>query len=805
MNGIRIPCPSGRYGSTAGLSEASCSGPCREGFYCPTGSTSAAQVACGGDAVFCPTGSGLPLTVAAGYYTAGGKDNTTRTAERKCEPGSYCSAGVRRLCSGGRWGGVFGAVNSSCSGSCDAGYYCPEGSTRAWELECGDPSRYCVHGSIVPANVDVGYYSTGGVESTRTGQQIAPRGFYAVGGLLYRCRAGYYGEREGLSSRDCSGPCEVPGFYCPAGSTSPRMRVCGGDGRYCPPRSPAPVIVSAGCYTADYLYEACPPGAWRNVSGLAVDATRNDFSAVPTSVWPPCQLCPQGTFKETSGDEYAKCRACPDHSASSETRVLCHCTLVIEQSASAGGGGAAGSQASVGDLLSSTALERALGLPLGAQGQPTNAAETLLFNATSAQCLRMSRAVAVLQDDSYVGQDVALTRWRERACEPGSYCVDGQRFMCPPGRYTASYRETNPLCAGSCQAGYYCAFAAISPFGVPCGEAGLICPEGSGAPLLVPAGFYSVEDVSESLRSAMTKCEVGKYCPGDGKRYLCPAGRFADREGTYSDSCLGPCAPGYYCPPGSASAKQEPCGGSAVYCPTGSALPRPVHGGFYTVHTGPDALARRTIDPKNTTTSAEVPCDPGYYCTAGVKYPCRPGTYNWRHGLNTSECPLCAAGYYCPSYLIPQPADIAPLFTVWPQKPQTVADAYPCGSVAYFCPRGSPYPTLTPAGFYTDGGNGTVRTESKPCPAGSYCTNGLKIPCPRGRYGSTAGLITDFCTRECPAGSYCPSGTAVPLPCLQDEYSVAGSWKCMRCPGVGAKANPMPCHTDKGCCFKMRI
>ena len=218
----------------------------------------------------------------------------------------------------------------------------------------------------------------------------------------------------------------------------------------------------------------------------------------------------------------------------------------------------------------------------------------------------MPRASAVLLDDSYVGQDVSLTRSTETACEPGRYCLGGLRYLCPPGRYSASYRETNPLCSGPCRAGYYCTFAAASPFGVPCGNSSLICPEGSGAPLLVPAGFYSNTDVLESLRSAMTKCEKGAFCPGDGKRYLCPAGRFADEEGAYSAMCLGPCAPGYFCPPGSASAKQEPCGGSAVYCPTGSSLPTAVHEGFYTVHTGPDALARRTIDPIACSTTVRV-------------------------------------------------------------------------------------------------------------------------------------------------------------------------------------------------------
>ena len=184
-------CPQGKYGATAGLADAMCSGSCMEGYFCPAGSTKAMQVPCGSSSVFCPTGTGEPLPVYPGYYAVGGSSDTTRSAERKCEPGSYCVAGVRSLCAAGRWGGGFGAINSSCSGPCAAGYYCPTGSSGPTEMECGDPSRYCLPGASHPSIVPLGNYSIGGTESTRTGSLVAPMGFYAVDGMLYRCRAGY--------------------------------------------------------------------------------------------------------------------------------------------------------------------------------------------------------------------------------------------------------------------------------------------------------------------------------------------------------------------------------------------------------------------------------------------------------------------------------------------------------------------------------------------------------------------------------------------------------------------------------------
>jgi len=808
--GVLYPCPPGRYGAAAGVSSAAGCAPCAEGHYCPAGSAVATATRCGGpNDVFCPLGAGEPMPVHAGYYTVGGgSDGTTRSAEKKCEPGSYCVHGVRVLCPAGRWGNQFGHTDAACGGTCAAGYYCPEGSTSPQETQCGDPNRYCPPGATQPTAVGAGNYSVGGTtESTRTGQAVAPAGFYAVDGLLYRCRAGRYGATAGLASPDCTAPCAVPGFYCPPGSTAPTMRACGSDATICPAGTGAPVAVHAGCYTADYLQQPCPPGTWRNTTDYGVDPTRTALSAVATAVVPPCQPCPPGTYKVGAGDALASCLPCPAGAVPSATAALCVCTTVIahatvDDDIVVGGSG--------DPVLGFAALERVLGAPFIASGTPpppTSAGAVLVFNTTSGQCVRLPRAVAVhVADGPYVFANTSLTRYRETPCEPGFYCVAGQRVGCPPGRYTGGFRETNPWCAGPCHAGYYCPFAATSPFGLPCGTPSVICPTGSGAPLVVPPGFYSNEDALPTVRSSMARCPPGDFCPGDGRRHPCPAGRYAASAGTVVDTCEGPCAPGFYCPAGSSSAQQAPCGGTGVYCPTGSAAPVPVHPGFYSVHTGPDALARRSLDPTNTTCSAEIPCDPGYFCTGdGLKVPCPPGTYNWRVGLATPTCPLCAPGYYCPSYLTPQPVAIAPAFTQWPQAPHTIANPYPCGSVAYFCPAGSPYPRLSPAGQYTDGGNGTAREDSKACPAGYYCVNGVKVPCPRGRYGAVTGLQTDFCTAPCPAGSYCPTGTSAPVPCTQNLYSVEGAWKCMQCPGAGARADPMPCHHDKGCCFKFHV
>ena len=76
-------------------------------------------------------------------------------------------------------------------------------------------------------------------------QELSPPGSYADQGLLFVCPAGRYGATHGLSSPRCSGVC-TPGFYCPAGSISPRQRACGGASVVCPAGSGWPIAVDDG-------------------------------------------------------------------------------------------------------------------------------------------------------------------------------------------------------------------------------------------------------------------------------------------------------------------------------------------------------------------------------------------------------------------------------------------------------------------------------------------------------------------------------------------------------------------------------
>ena len=130
---------------------------------------------------------------------------------------------------------------------CEAGYYCPAGSTSSTANDCGSVDKYCPAGSGSPIDVSEGYYSgpESANESNRSEQTICPAGSYCVNGVKTECPAGSYGSNEGLTSSECSGLCEA-GYYCPAGSTSSTANDCGSVDKYCPAGSGSPIDVPDG-------------------------------------------------------------------------------------------------------------------------------------------------------------------------------------------------------------------------------------------------------------------------------------------------------------------------------------------------------------------------------------------------------------------------------------------------------------------------------------------------------------------------------------------------------------------------------
>lgn len=235
-NGVRFPCPAGKYSNTTGSS--SClSNECEEGFFCPAESTSPRQNSCGSPSLYCPSGSKEPIRVPEGFYSTGGS-LITRTGKAICEPGFYCRGdGIKRQCPAGTFGSSHGLTSSKCDGKSIPGYYTPSGSTssRAFpcppgryglegmedelcmgvasegfftnqasnnsrQNQCGGYMYYCPEASPQPYQVSVGYFSIGGTDLTRSSQRP--------------CES-YIKSEDGLHLLFQNRPLNAASFWCP--------------------------------------------------------------------------------------------------------------------------------------------------------------------------------------------------------------------------------------------------------------------------------------------------------------------------------------------------------------------------------------------------------------------------------------------------------------------------------------------------------------------------------------------------------------------------------------------------------------
>ncbi|POM58887.1 hypothetical protein PHPALM_36409 [Phytophthora palmivora] len=192
IGGVKRLCPAGTYGASEGLSTAACTAPCPVGFYCPTGTADYSLFPCMQRTSFCRLGSSIPIAVDAGYFTVATQAGL-RTDETICPIGSYCIGGVQRLCPESTYGSTPGLTSTTCSGKCQSGYVCPQGSTSARQSPCA-----------------AGSYSRNG--------------------------------------KFCS-PCS-PGYWCDVGSPDPQQHECGADNKYCPLGSSAALSVRDGYYGA---------------------------------------------------------------------------------------------------------------------------------------------------------------------------------------------------------------------------------------------------------------------------------------------------------------------------------------------------------------------------------------------------------------------------------------------------------------------------------------------------------------------------------------------------------------------------
>jgi hypothetical protein len=398
--------------------------------------------------------------------------------------------------------------------------------------------------------------------------------------------------------------------------------------------------------------------------------------------------------------------------------------------------------------------------PLGSSNPKQNICGNSTYYCPSGSSNRL------LVDETYYSGPLSISsvmRYQQLPCDPGSYCINGNKFLCPVGRYGDVYNLGSSNCTDTCPLGHY-------------------CNEGSILPVKCPAGTYG-NTTGLANNKCSGYCLPGYYCPEgsiSNTEKSCPGGRYGSEYGLISEQCnnlcesmggpnttssvggkycsLNYCSAGYYCPPASTSSIEYECGDADVYCPAASSYPIPVDAGYYTI--GIKSIAgnmQNNIDL--TTRISQIQCEYGYYCDKGIRYKCPAGKYGNNVGLTNNTCSgLCTPGFIC-------------------NEGSSSSTENPCyNDASAYCPEGSYEAIKVPDGYYSDGGSLTTRSQIFICPVGTYCLHGIQILCPAGRYASNEGNMSPDCEGLCDAGYYCEekSSSKIQHICPAGRYGIEG-------------------------------
>ena len=667
---LAAPCSAGYYCTNTGMSSSTGQIACTSSKYCPAGSTTGNTTCVGGSVCSTPA---TQIQCDAGFYCPIGS-----TEQAPCASGTFCPAGSTNgstICAAGSF-----CATSASQISCFAGTFCPANSTAPFA--CNVAGYFCPTGSTSARQVpcDAGFYcSSLGLGSSASQAACSEPGYYCPAGSSsirqFPCSAGFYCDTTGIASNASQLPCAA-GFYCPPGSSSP---------------TPSQTPCSAGCY--------CPSAS---TSAFQIVCPKGSFcpqqAAFPTS-------CPRGSF-------------CPDEKQSSATAC------------------------SSGYFCNATGMTAASVCPDGYYCQGAG------LTAPTGMCSAGFYCSPNTPWSTRTGAGVCSGGY---FCPAGSTGAEGNGTLCSAGLYCGpgSFPKT-------CSIGFACPQGSAAQ--TPC-QSGSICPKsGMSAPLDCPDGFFCQGNMLTAVTGA---CRAGHYCAagsalptGTG---ACPGGTYCP-QGSSSFSGVGDCAPGYYCRSGSDRQSCRP----GFYCPAASAEPQPCSTGAFCPDAGMSAMRD---------------CDAGAYCrTAGLSAPTGqcPGGYFCRTGTASPTTNECQSGYICP------PGSSAPTLCPTGYYCATAALIVATGQCAanQKCPLGSAKPSDgCPAGSYCIDSQTTIVCPIGsfcpayvmapiPCPAGSVCPQtslGEPFPCPGGFYCNATGLSA--ATARCGVGQLCPPGSAAAQSC----------------------------------------
>jgi hypothetical protein len=183
-------CPTGYYGNQLMPLDVNsdCKGMCNcaPGYYCPSGSTSSAEIICpvgyycpGNAASYPNSNIAIPCTspqVGPGWFCdAKTSLNQMGTTDVPCPAGQTCAIKclVGNYCTGGS------ALPSLCQFPTGSGYYCPIGMSTSTGLLC-PAGFYCANGDVKACAVAPGNYCKQGGASASG--EACPQGSWCAGG-----------------------------------------------------------------------------------------------------------------------------------------------------------------------------------------------------------------------------------------------------------------------------------------------------------------------------------------------------------------------------------------------------------------------------------------------------------------------------------------------------------------------------------------------------------------------------------------------------------------------------------------------
>ncbi|KAL8441974.1 hypothetical protein Emag_006751 [Eimeria magna] len=594
-----ISCPAGTTGIHEGAKNDGQCAPCPANMFCPPGG---GQWPCHSGFV-CTGGASVPRPMKdAGRMCLKGHECKAGEAETPCSRGTYADVEKRSqctICSPGKYCNVAGLDGPV--GSCQAGYYCQAGATKAnyedeaWPDGSGKcpPGHYCPAGSAAPTRCPPGTF-----KGDWGGEEVSD---------CTNCTGGKFCGKWGLvePEGDCKPgepkACCLTSFYCKGGSSTP-----------------TPLQEMAG--------DLCPKGATECLpcpKGYMCTHGTAEPSICPAGFY--CEegqkpkLCPDGTKSTFSGlSEGSQCIECGSGEACDGTQSLGSCKagyLCL---------------AGVGPSLAPPLWQQQY-IPAGVQlGGPCPVGHFCPEGAkTPTACSRGSSTVGeggVAAGDCVIcnaGWYCSLNSAGVLECPAGSYCPRGSigPIECPAGTYNLSPMATDKSSCLKCPAGYACMPGTVDYLQWPC-PVGYYCPKGSGVAFPCEQGTYE-----DSTGDAL--CPAGNYCPGGTEEPL-------------------PCPQSYYCPEGSASPGACPDGS---LCPAGVKEPILCPAGTYkeyftdcvkkpSIGTCCEMCPPGTFAPSSGASACE-PCPAGYLCYGGT------ATYSPQLP-DVDKGEPCPVGHYCP-------------------------------------------------------------------------------------------------------------------------------------------------------------